>query len=90
MCEQLTVIFISDFQASVPYLVGFVEKHAEIGEYHPELLPAIAVFELSQKVSRELVLKMKRDSAANLSYVICRWKNRLMENRQASCKIILF
>lgn len=30
-----------------PYLMCFVEEQAEIGEDHPELLPAITVFELS-------------------------------------------
>lgn len=34
----------------------FVEEQAEVGEYHPQLLPAIAVLELSQQVPRELVL----------------------------------
>ena len=37
--------------------MGFVEEQAEIGEDHPEFLPAIAIFELSQQVSRKLVLK---------------------------------
>lgn len=37
----------------------FVEEQAEVGEHHPQLLPAIAVLELSQQVPRELVLKDK-------------------------------
>ena len=37
--------------------MGFVEEQAEIGEDHPEFLPAAAVLELSQQVSRKLVLK---------------------------------
>lgn len=34
-----------------PHLVGLVEEQAEVGEDHPELLPAIAVLELPQQVS---------------------------------------
>lgn len=33
-----------------PHLVGLVEEEAEVGEDHPQLLPAIAVLELPQKV----------------------------------------
>lgn len=42
------------------YLVRFVEEQAEVGEDHPQLLPAIAVLELSQQVPRELVLRDSR------------------------------
>lgn len=37
--------------------MSFVEEQTEIGEDHPELLPATAVLELPQQVSRKLVLK---------------------------------
>lgn len=42
-----------------PYLVSFVEEQTEIGEDHPQLLPAATVLELPQQVSRELVLEGK-------------------------------
>lgn len=32
-------------------LMSFVEEQAEVGEHHPELLPTIAVFELSEQIS---------------------------------------
>lgn len=41
------------------YLMRFVEEHTEVGEYNPELLPPVAVLEFSQKVSRELILKLR-------------------------------
>ena len=31
-----------------PHLVGLVEEQAEVGEDHPQLLPAVAVLELPQ------------------------------------------
>ena len=37
--------------------MGLVEEQTEVGEDHPELLPAVAVLELSQQVPRELVLQ---------------------------------
>lgn len=49
--------------------MGFVEKHAEVGEYHPEFLPPIAILELSQKVSRELVLKIREMVQQTVFYV---------------------
>ena len=39
------------------YLEGFVEVEAEVGEHDPELLPAVAVLELAQQVTRQLVLQ---------------------------------
>lgn len=33
------------------YLMSFIEEQAEVGKDHPELLPAIAVLELSQQIS---------------------------------------
>ena len=39
-----------------PDLVSLVEEQAEVGEDDPELLPAVAVLELPQQVTRELVL----------------------------------
>lgn len=36
---------------STLYLVCFVEEQGEIGENHPEFLPAVAVFELSEQIS---------------------------------------
>lgn len=33
------------------YLVRLVEKEAEVGEDHPEFLPAVAVLELPQQVT---------------------------------------
>jgi hypothetical protein len=38
-------------------LEGFVEVEAEVGEDNPELLPAVAVLELSQQVAGQLVLQ---------------------------------
>lgn len=38
-------------------LIGFVEKHAEVGENHPELLPAIGVLKLPEQITTDLVLK---------------------------------
>ena len=32
------------------HLVGLVEEEAEVGEDHPQLLPAVAVLELPQEV----------------------------------------
>ena len=32
-------------------LVSLVEEQAEVGENHPEFLPAVAVLELSQEVT---------------------------------------
>lgn len=37
-------------------LVSLVEEQAEVGENDPEFLPAIAVLELPQEVTWELVL----------------------------------
>ena len=37
-------------------MVCFVEKEAEIGEDDPELLPAIAIFELAKQIATQLVL----------------------------------
>lgn len=42
--------------AAFTHLVCFVEEQAEVGEDDPQFLPAIAVLELPQQVSRELVL----------------------------------
>ena len=36
--------------------MGLVEEQAEVGEDHPQLLPAVAVLELPQEVPRQLVL----------------------------------
>ncbi len=38
------------------YLMCFVEEQGEVGENHPEFLPAITVFKLSEQISWELVL----------------------------------
>jgi len=37
--------------------VSLVEEQAEVGEDHPEFLPAVAVLELPQQVTRQLVLR---------------------------------
>ena len=42
------------------HLVRLVEKQAEVGEDHPELLPAVAVLELPQQISRQLVLQNRK------------------------------
>lgn len=39
------------------HLVRLVEEQAEVGEDHPQLLPAVAVLELPQQVSRQLILE---------------------------------
>ena len=41
------------------YLVGLVEEQAEVREHHPQLLPPVAVFEFSQQVPGQLILKDK-------------------------------
>ena len=41
------------------YLKRFVEEETEIGENDPQLLPAVAVFELAQQVTAQLVLFTK-------------------------------
>jgi hypothetical protein len=38
-------------------LEGLVKVEAEVGEYHPELLPAVAVLELAEQVAGQLVLQ---------------------------------
>lgn len=43
--------------------MSFIEEQAEVGEDHPELLPAIAVLELSQQISRELILSTEKAKA---------------------------
>lgn len=45
--------------------MSFVEEQAEVGENHPELLPAVAVLELPQEVTGQLVLQGHRGSAAS-------------------------
>lgn len=42
------------------HLVGLVEEQAEVGEDHPQLLPAVAVLELPQQVSRQLILQRRK------------------------------
>lgn len=37
--------------------MSLVEEQAEVGEDHPELLPAVAVLELPQEVTGQLVLR---------------------------------
>ena len=37
-------------------LISFVEEEAEVGEDNPQLLPAVAVLELAQKIATQLVL----------------------------------
>ena len=41
-------------------LVVFVEEEAEVGEGNPQLLPAVAVLELAQQVTTQLVLWLSR------------------------------
>lgn len=38
------------------YLVGLVEEQTEVGEDHPQFLPAVTVLKLPQQVARQLVL----------------------------------
>ena len=38
-------------------LESFVEVETKVGEDHPEFLPSVAVLELSEKVSGQLVLQ---------------------------------
>lgn len=38
-------------------LEGFVEVETEVGKDHPELLPPVRVLELSEQISRQLVLQ---------------------------------
>ena len=42
--------------SAVAYLEGLVEEETEVGEDDPQLLPAIAVLELTQQVTTQLVL----------------------------------
>ena len=39
-----------------------VEEQTEVGEYHPEFLPTVAVFEFTKKVATQLVLNRKKQS----------------------------
>lgn len=63
-------------------LVGLVEEQAEVGEHHPQLLPAVTVLELPQEVTRQLVLQQwdKRAGEAGESLVnrnsdcVCGWQ----------------
>lgn len=43
----------------------FVEEQTEIGEDDPELLPTVAVLELPQQISTQLVLGNKIKSSSN-------------------------
>lgn len=45
--------------------MGLIEEQAEVGEDHPELLPAVAVFELPQQVSRQLILQRRRKTMSS-------------------------
>ncbi len=38
-----------------------VEEEAEVGEDHPEFLPAVAVLKLPQQVTWQLVLETQQD-----------------------------
>jgi hypothetical protein len=38
-------------------LEGFVKVETEVGKDHPELLPPVRVLELSEQISRQLVLQ---------------------------------
>lgn len=40
-------------------LERLVEEQAEIGEHNPQLLPAVAVFELAQQKTAQLVLRIR-------------------------------
>ena len=50
---------------AVLYLEGFVEVQAEVCEYDPELLPAVAVLELAQQVARQLILQRSLVNRSN-------------------------
>lgn len=47
--------------ATFAHLVRFVEEQAEVGEDDPQFLPAVAVLELPQQVSGELVLAQNEE-----------------------------
>lgn len=42
------------------YLVCLIEEQTEVGEDHPQFLPAITVLKLPQQVARQLVLQRWR------------------------------
>ena len=42
--------------STLTYLEGLVEEETEVGEDDPQLLPSIAVLELTQQVATQLVL----------------------------------
>lgn len=65
--------------ATFAHLVCFVEEQAEVGEDDPQFLPAVAVLELPQQVSRELVLAQnkKKKKTTNLP-----WNYRLLSFRK--------
>lgn len=44
-------------------LVRLVEEETEVGEYDPELLPAVAVLEFAQQETAQLILKKKNRGA---------------------------
>ena len=48
-------------------LKSFVEEEAEIGEHDPELLPTVAVLKLPQKITAELILKIKTKHLGTLA-----------------------
>lgn len=67
-----------------PHLVGLVEEQAEVGEDHPQLLPAVAVLELPQQVSRELILQGRRKTMSatpkcTFKQTVCRLLAKLGE-----------
>ena len=45
---EAAVCSLDKQNVNVHHLVRLVEKQAEVGEDHPELLPAVAVLELPQ------------------------------------------
>ena len=47
----------------VENLIRLVEEEAEVGENHPQFLPTVAVLELAQQVTAQLVLKQKHRDA---------------------------
>lgn len=67
----------------------FVEEQTEVGENDPEFLPAVAVLELPQQVSRELVLaqnKKKTTVKPEVAILQKKMKADTDEKPEAACR----
>lgn len=49
--QYSVVFFLNSLHSYYSHLVRLVEEEAEVGEHHPELLPAVTVLKLPQQVT---------------------------------------